>query len=57
MIKEKTMENIKKTLKNLWSLLAKYLLSKTTLDEKVAAKVKELDSLDEEKPTEEKIKK
>jgi hypothetical protein len=51
------MKNIKKILKNLWSLIVKYLLSKTTLDEKVAAKVKELDSLDEEKPTEEKIKK
>jgi uncharacterized small protein (DUF1192 family) len=51
------MEEIKLALKNLWKAVVKHLLSKTTLDEKIAAKAKEIDELDEEKPKKTKTKK
>lgn len=50
------MEDIKKALKDLWRAIVKLLLSKTTLDEKLAKKVdnlnekvKSIDKIDEEK--------
>jgi hypothetical protein len=51
------MEEIKVALKNLWKVIIKYLLSKTTIDEEIAAKAKEIDSLDEEKPKQTETKK
>ena len=41
------MEEIKLALKSLWKAIVKHLLSKTTLDEKIAAKANEIDALDE----------
>jgi hypothetical protein len=41
------MEEIKLALKGLWKAIVKHLLSKTTLDEKIAAKANEIDKLDE----------
>jgi len=50
------MENIKKALKDLWKAIIALLLSKTTLDEKLAEKVdnlnekvKSIDEIDEKK--------
>ena len=43
------MEEIKLAFKNLWKAIVKYLLSKTTLDEELAAKANEIDALDEPK--------
>ena len=54
------MEEIKLAFKNLWKAIVKHLLSKTTLDEKLAAKVNEIDALDEpevKKTTKKKTKK
>ena len=43
-------------MKEIWNAILKFLLSKTTLDEKIAAKVKEIDAVDEPK-VEEPVKK
>jgi hypothetical protein len=43
-------------MKEIWNAILKFLLSKTTLDEKIAAKVNEIDAVDEPK-VEEPVKK
>jgi hypothetical protein len=40
---------MKEILLNFWKSVVKLILSKTTLDEEIAAKAKEIDQLDEEK--------
>lgn len=41
---------MKEILLNFWKSVVKYLLSKTTLDEEIAAKANEINEIDEEKP-------
>ena len=36
-------------MKEIWNAILKFLLSKTTLDEELAAKMKEIDAIDEPK--------
>jgi len=40
---------MKEILLTFWKAVVKHLLSKTTLDEKIAAKVNEIDAVDESK--------
>jgi hypothetical protein len=47
---------MKEILLNFWKSVVKLILSKTTLDEKIAAKVNEIDAVDEPK-VEEPVKK
>jgi len=44
---------MKEILLNFWKSIIKLLLSKTTLDEKIADEIKKIDQLDEEKTKEE----
>jgi hypothetical protein len=48
---------MKEILLNFWKAVVKHLLSKTTLDEEIAAKANEINELDEEKPKKTKTKK
>jgi len=48
---------MKEILLNFWKSVVKHLLSKTTLDEEIAAKANEINELDEEKPKKTKTKK